>query len=302
MQHRLTGEIVDRLVLAPAERAQTILDTHADIGHLGEKRTIAAMSETYWWHGMTTQIRDLLKTCILCQRVGATSPHAVQDMQTVSHHGYGIFYRWGLDFIGELPESRNGNKFVLVMIDYYSKWVEAIPLPTCDAAATAREVLINLIARFGTPAEVISDNGPSFQGVLAQFLRERQIRHRLITPGLPRSNGLAERAVKTIKLALKKHAADARHALDWDTVGLSSILLGYRCTPHAATGFTPAQILFAQNPAINAEHWVSRHGPMDYGAPDDEPDYDGPCRSITRPRTNRSRDGATDRRESAACA
>ena len=203
----------------PESRRQTILDVHAEIGHLGEKRTMSALSNVYWWGGMSQQVKDALKTCMLCQRVGVTSPHAVQDMQTTSHHDYGIGYRWGLDYIGELPESRLGNKFVLVMIDYYSKWIEAIPCATADALTTLREVLLNLISRYGTPGEVLTDNGTAFKGEFEQFLAKRQVTHRFITPGLPRSNGLAERAVKTVKYALKKHAAERRHALDWDTEG-----------------------------------------------------------------------------------
>ena len=264
LKDRQTGALCERLVVSPELRQQTILDVHADIGHLGEKRTIAALGNVYWWGGMSQQVKDTLKTCILCQRVGATAPHVVQDMQTSSHHEYGIGYRWGLDYAGELPESRLGNKYVLIMIDYYSKWIEAIPCKTADALTTMREVLLNLIARYGTPGEVLTDNGAPFKGEFEQFLAKRQITHRAITPGLPRSNGLAERAVKTVKYALKKHAADRHHALDWDTEGLAAILMGYRCTPHAATGFSPAQILFAQDPAVNADHWVSRVGAIDY--------------------------------------
>ena len=70
--------------------------------------------------------------------------------------------------------------------------------------------------------------------------------------------------MKTIKYSLKKHAAEERHALDWDIDGLASILLGYRCTPQAATRYSPAQILYAQNPAVNADHWISRVGAMDF--------------------------------------
>ena len=91
IQHKQTGSIVERLVLKPSIREQTILDTHAEIGHLGEKRTIAAMSNMYWWPGMATQVRDLLKTCVLCQRVGVTAPHTVQDMQTRRMMSMGCF-------------------------------------------------------------------------------------------------------------------------------------------------------------------------------------------------------------------
>jgi transposase InsO family protein len=65
---------------------------------------------------------------------------------------------------------------------------------------------MNIIARFGTPAEFICDNGTPFLGRFEEFCKEKGIHIRWITPGMPRSNGLAERAVKTVKYALKKHA------------------------------------------------------------------------------------------------
>jgi hypothetical protein len=184
-------------------------------------------------------------------------------MQT-EPHDYGLFYRWGLDYVGELPPSAQGNKYALVFIDYYSKWVEVFPVPKADAVTTVRLVLLNLIARYGTPAEVICDNGGPFQAEFEKFCASRHINLRHITPGLPRSNGLAERAVQTVKHALQKHAAEQHNASTWDTEGLANILLGYRITPQSSTGLSPAQILFAQNPAVNADFYASREPPIDY--------------------------------------
>jgi hypothetical protein len=180
------------------------------LGHVGEKRTIAACAATYWWHGMTVDIRRVLSGCKTCKMVGEAPPAATQEMQTTPHD-YGLFYRWGLDYVGELAESEHGNKYALICIDYYSKWIEVIPVPKADSETTTRLVLMNIIARFGTPAEFICDNGPPFLGKFQDFCEERGINIRFITPGMPRSNGLAERAVKTVKYALKKHAFEEHH-------------------------------------------------------------------------------------------
>ena len=223
---------------------------------------------------MSQQVKDTLKTCILCQRVGVTAPHAVQDMQTTSHHDYGIDYRWGLNFVGDLPESRLGNKYTLIMIDYYSKWIEATPCKMADALiTTVREVLLNLIARYGTPGEVLTDNGSAFKGEFEQFLARRKVVHRSITPmGCPGPmDWLSERS-RQCSMPSRSTLLTNGMPLDWDTEGLAAILVGYRCTPHAATGFNPAQILFAQYPAVNADHWVSRMGQIDYDGADAKPE------------------------------
>jgi PHD zinc finger-containing protein len=175
-----------------------------------------------------------------------------------------MFFRWGLDYLGELPPSAGGNRYALIAIDYFSKWIEVFPVPKADSATTTRLVLTQLVARYGVPAEIVCDNGTPFKGDFEAFCKEKLIDLHFITPGMPRSNGLAENAVKTVKRALQKHAAWVHGAQDWDTEGLANILLGYRCTRQAATQLSPAQVLFAQDPAVHADKWIVRKEVMDF--------------------------------------
>nr|GEV36550.1 reverse transcriptase domain-containing protein [Tanacetum cinerariifolium] len=71
-----------------------------------------------------------------------------------------IFYVWGVDFMGPFPSSR-GNRYILVAVDYLSKWIEAKALPTNDARVVVK-ILKSLFARFGTPRAIISDRGTYF--------------------------------------------------------------------------------------------------------------------------------------------
>jgi transposase InsO family protein len=264
VRDKLTNRMALRIVPRPERREDLILALHAELGHIGEKRTIDAVAQLYWWHGMTTDVRRVIATCKLCERVRATPPNAVQEMQTPDHGEYGMFYRWGLDYLGELPPSELGSRYALIAIDYFSKWIEVFPLPAADSATTVRTILLHLIARYGVPAEFCCDNGSPFLGEFEKFCNEKQIDIHFITAGVPRSNGLAERAVQTVKRALQKYAAIAKNAYRWDIEGLASILLGYRCTTQRSSGLTPAQVLFAQDPAVTADKWVSRGGPVDF--------------------------------------
>ena len=217
-----------RIIPNPAERDRIILDAHTDLGHLGEKRCISAMSATYWWYGMTLDIKRVISGCKTCKRVKASGGHLQREMQTESPETYGLFHRWGLDHIVDLPTSASGFKHALVCIDYYSKWIEVIPVKDLSSETTVQAFLLNVIARFGTPAEIITDNGSAFKNEFRDFCRRRLIHQRFITEDVPRSNGLAERAVQTVKHALRKFAAQKHNALEWDTYGLAAILAGYR--------------------------------------------------------------------------
>jgi len=264
---RRTGEPTLRLVPEPSQREALIMAVHSELGHVGEKRTIDALKQLYWWYGLTIDVKRMLSTCKECKRANQAPAHRQLEMQTHSHDSYGMFFRWGLDYTGELMPSQDGNKYALICIDYFTKWIEVIPVSRIDSKTTVREVLLNIIARYGVPAEFVTDNGSPFQGEFLQFMKEKFIKHRPITPNNPRANGLAERAVQTVKLALQKMAAQDKGARNWDTVGLAKILLGYRCTVHAATQVSPAQALFAQDPAIRAEAWIAGGKPLDFDDP-----------------------------------
>jgi hypothetical protein len=122
------------------------------------------MSATYWWYGMTVDIKRVISGCKVCQLVKASGGNEQRDMQTQSPDEFGMFHRWGVDHAVELPTSANGNKHALVCVDYHSKWIEVIPVKDLSAETTLQAFLLNVIARYGTPAEIISDNGTAFKG------------------------------------------------------------------------------------------------------------------------------------------
>jgi transposase InsO family protein len=255
--------ITFRTVPPPTQRDELILKIHTELGHIGEKRCIAAMSATYWCYGMTLDIKMVLAGCKECRRVKASRPHVQRDMHATSPEEFGLFHRWGLDHIADLPTSAAWFNHALVCIDSYSKWVEVIPVRDLEADTTLQAFLLSGVARFGTHAGIITGNGTTFKGEFRDFCRRRLIHHRLVTEDVPHSNGLAERPVQTIKSATRKFAAQKHNALDWDTPGMAAILAGYRLTPHAASKHSPAGFLLALDPAIDAGRYISRMGKLD---------------------------------------
>ncbi|GKD86501.1 reverse transcriptase domain-containing protein [Tanacetum coccineum] len=125
-------------------------------GHHGITITIRKVFEAgFYWPHIFRDARKLVQVCDACQRAGNISSRDETPQKYIQVCQ--IFYVWGIDFMGPLPSS-NGNKYVLVAIDYVSKWVEAQAFPTNDARNVVN-FLKRLFARFGIPKALISDRG-----------------------------------------------------------------------------------------------------------------------------------------------
>nr|GEX42292.1 reverse transcriptase domain-containing protein [Tanacetum cinerariifolium] len=128
-------------------------------GHRGPNYTAKKVFDSgFYWPTIYRNAQDLVKNCDVCQRQGKISQR--DEMPQNSIQVCEIFDVWGIDFMGPFPFSR-GNKYILVAVDYLSKWVEAKALPTNDARVICN-FLKNLFAQFGTPRAIISDRGTHF--------------------------------------------------------------------------------------------------------------------------------------------
>ncbi|GKB06901.1 reverse transcriptase domain-containing protein [Tanacetum coccineum] len=122
---------------------------------------------------------------------------------------YEIFDVWGIDFIGPFPSSR-GNKYILVAVDYLSKWVEAKALPTNDARVVVK-FLKSLFARFETPRAIISDRGTHFcNDQFAKVMSKYGVTHRLATAYHPQTSGQVEVSNRGLKCILERTVRENR--------------------------------------------------------------------------------------------
>ncbi|GKA31276.1 reverse transcriptase domain-containing protein [Tanacetum coccineum] len=125
-------------------------------GHHGANYTAKKVFDFgFYWPTIYRDAHDLVTRCDACQRQGKISQR--DEMPQNAIQVCEIFNVWGIDFMGPFPSSR-GNKYILVAVDYLSKWVEAKALPTNDARVVVK-ILKSLFARFGTPHAIISDRG-----------------------------------------------------------------------------------------------------------------------------------------------
>ncbi|KAL5473474.1 hypothetical protein EMCRGX_G027963 [Ephydatia muelleri] len=142
----------------------------------------------------------------------------------------------------------------LIVVDARTKWPEVIPMETITTTKTV-QALRTIFAHWGLPEQIVSDNGPQFTSEeFKQFCGLNGIRHVLVVPYHPRSNGEAERFVKTFKQAFRSmKGEDLLKRLD-------QFLFSYRNTPHTTTGYSPAQLLLGRRLRSKLDLLVPREG------------------------------------------
>ena len=236
-----------RVVPPPDQRQALIKATHEQCGHFGRKRTTYLLCTSFWWKGVAEDVGTFVRNCEACDRVKATFNAKHPQLHPLPIQG--LMYRWGVDLLGELHKTRSGNVYIMVMIEHFSKWVELAALPAKESYYTAAAFLDKVISRFGAPAEVVTDRGTEFEGAFEDMLQKCMIDHRTTSASHPQADGLAERAVQTLKRALRKLSVEKGHLDDWD-LDMHWIAMGYRCSVQEATGFSPYALVYGVTPVI----------------------------------------------------
>ena len=153
--------------------------------------------------------------------------------------------RIAIDVLGPLPVSTTGNKYLLIVQDYFTKWVEAYPLPNQEAVSVAEVLIQHFISRFGVPMSLHSDQGRNFESaVFAEMCDLLGIDKTRTTPLHPQSDGMVERFNRTIEAQLSKFVD--YHQKDWD-LHIPLLLMAYRTSVHETTGCTPAMMMMGRD-------------------------------------------------------
>ncbi|XP_015060317.1 uncharacterized protein K02A2.6-like [Solanum pennellii] len=156
-----------------------------------------------------------------------------------------------MDVIGPIePRASNGHMFILVAIDYFTKWVEAVTFKSVTKKVVVDFIHFNIICRFGIPKVIITDNAANLNSHLMQEVcYQFKIEYRNSTPYHPKANGAVEAANKNIKKILRKMVQSSQQ---WHEK-LPFALLGYRTTVRMSVGATPYSLVYGTEAVIPAE-------------------------------------------------
>ena len=151
-----------------------------------------------------------------------------------------------VDILGPLPQSEAGNSYILVAGDYFTRWMEAYPIPNQEATTVAKKLVDNMFCRFSTPEQIHSDQGRQFEAKLLQELcRQLHIKKTRTTPYHPQSDGLVERFNRTLLDMLSTGLADDSNHSDWES-HLPKVCLAYNTSVQSTTGYTPFYLMFGR--------------------------------------------------------
>lgn len=260
-------------IVLPRNRIVDVLrEIHAGSsgGHLGQNKTLQKIRERFYWAGAKVDVCSWIRCCEQCC---ATRGPQTRTRGTMNIYNVGMpFERVAMDIIGPLPTSNRGNRYLLVAMDYFSKWPEAYPISSQDAVTIADKFVEEWVTRYGVPQELHSDQGRNFESqIFNQMCSRLEIRKTRTTPLHPQSDGMVERFNRTIKEHLVKVLNGNQK--DWDE-HVQIFLMAYRTSKHLSTGETPSNIIFGRNIRLPCD--------VLFGRPPEEPqntdDYIGALR------------------------
>ncbi|GJV05409.1 reverse transcriptase domain-containing protein [Tanacetum coccineum] len=209
--------------------------------HHGGNYTIKKVFDSgFYWPTIYRDAHDLVTRCDACQRQGKISQR--DEMPQNAIQVYEIFDVWGIEFMGTFPSSQ-GNNYILVAVDYLSKWVEAKALPTNDARVVVK-FLKSLFARFRTPRAIISDRGTHFcNDQFAKVMLKYGVTHRLSTAYHPQTSGQVEVSNRGLKHILERTVGENRAS--WSDK-LDGALWAFRTAFKTPIGCTPYKLVYGK--------------------------------------------------------
>ncbi len=239
------GKLVHHQWVAPRAAVLEILQQAHDnpmSGHFADKRTLKRVREMFYWQGMDKDTRQYCRACAVCgeRKPRPTVPHHPVQRQIATEP-----LQWvALDIKGPMPRTEKGNKYILVISDYFTKWICAVPMADQRAETCAAAFVSEFVCRYGIPGQLHSDQGRQFESALwSEMCRLLHITKTRTTAFHPQGDGQAERSIKSVTEILAKLAREQPKA--WDT-WLPYACAAYNSSVHRVTGETPHLLMFGR--------------------------------------------------------
>lgn len=247
-QDHINGQACRQLVLPKEKRVEVMQLAHDTpwAGHLSGKKTLQRIKGSFYWPGISGEVKRYCQSCHGCQIKSPTRWSDKVPIAPISRPSI-PFQVVNMDCIGPIdPPSSKGHKYALCVVDLCTRWPEVVCLRTLTSKAVC-DALLEIFSRLGVPETICCDNGTNFTANLTkEFLERMGTTPRFSTPDHPQSNGLVERWNGTFKSMLF-HVIE-EHGRNWDK-HVPFLLWAYREVPNVTTGESPFEMMYGRTPS-----------------------------------------------------
>ena len=231
-------------------RGDLIQRMHEEYGHLSQQGMRDLVRTRAWWPKLDQDVREFVKSCPNCQIAQRQRPGQEREYaQLPTPREIEPFQRWGIDLIGRLPKTKDGNCWIITAIDYATGWPIAKAVKDGTEETVAEFIFQEIYMHFGAPQEIFTDGGKNlWGGVVQKFLKKIKTRHKGTSPYHPRTNGKVESLNGLIGRMLTKYLLGKPTKL-WDLY-LDQALFACRVRAHATTRTSPYYLVYGKHPRL----------------------------------------------------
>jgi hypothetical protein len=201
------------------------------------------INSKHWWKTLKRDVKDYIKACDACaKRKTGHRIHAPLGDALEAHEFLDVV---SLDVVGPLPVTERGNKYLLTFVDHFTRYCEAIPIPSQDTETIAREFVMRIITQLGVPKKLLTDRGANFMSALMrQTCRLLKIQKIQTSSYNEQANGICERMHKLLVDMLSHFVR--KDAKNWDEY-VPYAVMAYRATPHCSTKYSPYYLVYGRD-------------------------------------------------------
>ena len=237
-------------------------------GHYGKEKTHQKVRQRFYWFRRRKDVEDFCRRCIPCEKRRIQKPKPRAPLVNIRCANPNDLVACDLM---SLVDSPTEYRYVLIIIDYFTHWVEAIPLRSKNSQEVTKAIMSEYICRYGIPRRILTDRGGEFEADLPHELYKALGVYKVKTTAYrPNADGLAERTVQTFKQMLSKYIGENQHT--WPQY-LQQVCFAYRTTEQSSTRMTPSRMMFGRElnvpidliiPPPQGEKWAPTQTPENY--------------------------------------
>ena len=242
-------------IAAPSTIQETLLqESHSGslAGHFSPKSVYEKLARRYWWEGIYTDVFKHCRACLTCASYRGAGHRNKPPLKPIEVGG--PFERVGVDIL-EMPPTERENRYIVVFVDYLTKWVKTFPTSDQTSETIARLLVERIICQHGAPKELLSDRGPNLLSMLMLDICNLMGMKKINTTAYhPQTDGLVENFNRALRAMITRHAK--KFGRYWDLY-LPQLLFAYRTKPHEFTGELPFYLLYGHDACLPTEAALS---------------------------------------------